>query len=60
MRLDPTAVKELVRRALEEDIGSGDITTAALVPPGGEGSAEIVAGDEDAARAAGEAPVERY
>ncbi len=45
MKLDPAAVKELVRRALEEDIGPGDITTAALVPPEEEVSAEIVAGE---------------
>src|SRR5438128_7449170 len=30
--LDPTDYRELVRHALEEDIGSGDVTTAATVP----------------------------
>lgn len=31
--LEPTAYRELVRRALEEDVGGGDITTEATVPP---------------------------
>jgi nicotinate-nucleotide pyrophosphorylase (carboxylating) len=31
-RLDPGAYRELVRQALAEDVGSGDITTAATVP----------------------------
>lgn len=30
-RLDPRAYRELVRRALAEDIGNGDVTTAAVV-----------------------------
>ena len=30
-RLDPADYRELVRRALEEDVGSGDVTTAATV-----------------------------
>ena len=33
-RLDPEAYRELVRQALTEDIGSGDITTEAIVPAG--------------------------
>lgn len=41
--LDPSAVKQVVARALEEDIGSGDITTAATVPANEEVNAEIVA-----------------
>jgi nicotinate-nucleotide pyrophosphorylase (carboxylating) len=32
-RLNPTDYQDVVRRALEEDIGSGDVTTAATVPP---------------------------
>jgi nicotinate-nucleotide pyrophosphorylase (carboxylating) len=32
----------LVRDALEEDIGSGDVTTSATVPPGARGVARIV------------------
>jgi nicotinate-nucleotide pyrophosphorylase (carboxylating) len=31
--LDPVAVSDLVRRALEEDIGAGDVTTNAIVSP---------------------------
>lgn len=31
-RLDPAAYRELVRQALAEDVGSGDITTSATVP----------------------------
>lgn len=34
MRLNPIALDELVRRALLEDIGPGDITTDATVPEG--------------------------
>jgi nicotinate-nucleotide pyrophosphorylase (carboxylating) len=30
--LDPAAYQELVRRALVEDVGDGDVTTAAIVP----------------------------
>ncbi|HRI13641.1 MAG TPA: carboxylating nicotinate-nucleotide diphosphorylase [Verrucomicrobiota bacterium] len=33
MRLDPNEVREAVRRALAEDVGSGDVTTLACVPP---------------------------
>src|SRR5512134_2329334 len=31
--LDPSAYRDLVRRALDEDIGTGDVTTIATVPP---------------------------
>jgi len=31
--MDADAIDELVRRALAEDVGSGDVTTAAIVPP---------------------------
>jgi nicotinate-nucleotide pyrophosphorylase (carboxylating) len=31
--LDPAAYRDIVRRALDEDIGRGDITTEATVPP---------------------------
>jgi nicotinate-nucleotide pyrophosphorylase (carboxylating) len=31
--LDPAVYREIVRRALEEDVGGGDITTAATVDP---------------------------
>ena len=32
-RLDPAAYRDLVRRALEEDLGAGDVTTEATVDP---------------------------
>src|ERR1044071_8385672 len=32
-RLDPTLYRDLVRRALAEDLGSGDLTTDATVDP---------------------------
>ena len=32
--LDPEAYRELVRQALAEDIGAGDVTTHAVVPAG--------------------------
>src|SRR5579872_4799565 len=32
-KLHPADYRDIVRRALEEDIGSGDITTAATVSP---------------------------
>jgi nicotinate-nucleotide pyrophosphorylase (carboxylating) len=32
-RLDPAAYRDLVRRALEEDLGAGDVTTDATVDP---------------------------
>lgn len=41
-RLDPIALRSLVRRALREDIGRGDITTALVISPDAEGSARIV------------------
>jgi nicotinate-nucleotide pyrophosphorylase (carboxylating) len=34
-RLDPADYRDLVRRALEEDVGSGDVTTLATVEPTG-------------------------
>ena len=36
-------IAELVRRALEEDIGTGDATTEAVVPPGASARAKILA-----------------
>ena len=42
-KLDPAVVNDIVSRALEEDIGPGDITTRALVPVHEEVTAEIVA-----------------
>ena len=31
--LDPALYRDIVRRALDEDIGDGDITTVAIVAP---------------------------
>src|SRR5258707_15486164 len=36
-------VADLVRRALEEDIGAGDATTSAVVPPRASAQAKILA-----------------
>ncbi len=41
--LDMAAVEEVVARALDEDVGSGDLTTAACVPPGAVGVGRMVA-----------------
>jgi nicotinate-nucleotide pyrophosphorylase (carboxylating) len=45
-KLDPAMVKDIVARALEEDIGEGDITTLALAPAAEEAAAEIVAKED--------------
>ena len=36
-------VEILIHAALEEDVGSGDITTSCTVPPGAQGKGRIVA-----------------
>jgi nicotinate-nucleotide pyrophosphorylase (carboxylating) len=41
--LDPSAYRDLVRRALAEDIGAGDLTTAATVAADRAARAELVA-----------------
>ena len=41
--LDPSTYRDLVRRALAEDIGAGDVTTAACVPPSIRGRGQFVA-----------------
>lgn len=41
--LDFAAVDELIRRALAEDVGSGDVTTGATVPPGSRGRGVLLA-----------------
>jgi nicotinate-nucleotide pyrophosphorylase (carboxylating) len=41
--LDPSTYRDLVRRALAEDIGAGDITTAACVPQSTRGRGLFVA-----------------
>src|SRR5262245_35594769 len=42
-RLNPVIVAEIVRQALQEDVGTGDVTTAATVPIGLNSNARIVA-----------------
>ena len=42
-RLDPADYQELVRRALEEDVGAGDITTLATVEPSRRARAQLIA-----------------
>ncbi|HUV04622.1 MAG TPA: carboxylating nicotinate-nucleotide diphosphorylase [Armatimonadota bacterium] len=46
MSLNLPEVKEIIRRALDEDIGSGDITTSLTVPPESVCRAKIVAKEE--------------
>jgi nicotinate-nucleotide pyrophosphorylase (carboxylating) len=46
MSMNPLAVEELVRRALMEDVGPGDITTEAIVPPEQTCTAVIIAREE--------------
>jgi nicotinate-nucleotide pyrophosphorylase (carboxylating) len=43
MPLDGPALDGLIRRALAEDIGPGDVTTAATVPPSAAGRGELIA-----------------
>lgn len=40
------ALNRLIDLALEEDIGTGDITTETLIPPAAQGQAEIVAKEQ--------------
>ena len=42
-RLDPDVYREIVRRALAEDLGAGDVTTAATVDPALRAHGEVVA-----------------
>jgi nicotinate-nucleotide pyrophosphorylase (carboxylating) len=44
--LDPTLYKELVRRALEEDVRGGDVTTDATVPPAQQARGTFLAKSE--------------
>ena len=39
----PLELAELVRAALAEDVGAGDVTTAATIPPGRLGRARVIA-----------------
>jgi nicotinate-nucleotide pyrophosphorylase (carboxylating) len=45
-RLERPAYQDLVRRALEEDVGSGDITTAGTVSPGLRATGRLLAKSE--------------
>lgn len=42
-KLDPAAYRDLVRRAIAEDVGSGDITTLGTVDPSRRARAELLA-----------------
>jgi nicotinate-nucleotide pyrophosphorylase (carboxylating) len=42
-KLDPAAYRDLVRRAIEEDVGSGDVTTLGTVDPERRAHAQLVA-----------------
>jgi nicotinate-nucleotide pyrophosphorylase (carboxylating) len=44
--LDPTAYRDIVARALAEDIGDGDLTTAAVVPPDARARGVFIAKSE--------------
>jgi nicotinate-nucleotide pyrophosphorylase (carboxylating) len=41
LTIDPALIRELVARALAEDVGDGDVTTAATVPPGTRATASV-------------------
>ena len=43
VELDPQALRQEVRRFLEEDVGKGDVTTARVVPPGAKALGWMVA-----------------
>jgi nicotinate-nucleotide pyrophosphorylase (carboxylating) len=43
MNLNMLEVEKIVQKALEEDVGTGDITTALTIPPGSFSHAKIVA-----------------
>jgi len=44
--VNPFIIDPILRRALEEDIGTGDVTTLATIEPGIQASAELVAKEE--------------
>ena len=44
--LDPAVYRELVQRAIREDVGSGDVTTETLVPAGTQGRGVLLAKSE--------------
>ena len=44
--IDQKAVKRIVREALREDIGAGDVTTAVVIPANARASADIIVREE--------------
>lgn len=44
--MNPFVLDPILRRALEEDIGTGDVTTLATIEPGIQASAELVAKED--------------
>lgn len=44
--MNPIVLDPILRRALEEDIGTGDVTTMATIQPGVQASAELVAKED--------------
>jgi nicotinate-nucleotide pyrophosphorylase (carboxylating) len=44
--MNPFILDPILRRALEEDIGTGDVTTMATIEPGTQASAELVAKED--------------
>jgi len=42
-RLDPAVYRDVVRRAIAEDVGPGDVTTWPIVPPSARGRATMLA-----------------
>ena len=44
--MNPFVLDPILRRALEEDIGTGDVTTLATIQPGVQASAELVAKED--------------
>lgn len=44
--MNPIVLDPILRRALEEDIGTGDVTTQATIQPGVQASAELVAKED--------------
>ena len=44
--MNPFVLDPILRRVLEEDIGTGDVTTLATIPPGTQASAELVAKED--------------
>ena len=41
LKLDPVRIREVVGAALREDVGTGDVTTLACIPPDAEATADL-------------------